>query len=123
MAKFKPFHEFQKPLIGFTRKPFPHFHEDMFRLCRNGNSQRPLMQGSQTCPRENGGEVVFSLDTEGIEAKYLSSCKRGKTDSRQWNHKVYKGTECGTCQKRSLCTKSKERELLIDIREPLLQKI
>src|SRR3989337_1359194 len=54
MAKFKPFHEFQKPLIGFTPESFPHFHEDMFRLCRNGNSQRPLMQGSQTCPRENG---------------------------------------------------------------------
>ena len=54
MAKFKPFHEFQKPLIGFTPETFPHFHEDMFRLCRNGNSPRPLMQGSQTCPRENG---------------------------------------------------------------------
>ena len=25
MAKFKPFHEFQKPLIGFTPKPFPIF--------------------------------------------------------------------------------------------------
>ena len=54
MAKFQPFHEFQKPLIGFTPETFPHFHEDMFRLCRNGNSPRPLMQGSQTCPRENG---------------------------------------------------------------------
>src|SRR3990170_8356875 len=47
MAKFKAFHEFQKPLIGFTPETFPHFHEDKFRLCRNGNSQRPLMQGSQ----------------------------------------------------------------------------
>ena len=47
MAKFKAFHEFQKPLIGFTPETFPHFHEDMFRLCRNGNPQRPLMQGSQ----------------------------------------------------------------------------
>ena len=47
MAKFKAFHEFQKPLIGFTPETFPHFHEDMFRLCRNGNSQRPLMQDSQ----------------------------------------------------------------------------
>ncbi|MBW7898658.1 MAG: hypothetical protein H3C25_07865 [Candidatus Brocadia sapporoensis] len=46
-----------------------------------------------------------------------------KTESRQWNHKVYKGRECGTCQKRSLCTKVKARELLIDIQEPLLQKM
>ena len=46
-----------------------------------------------------------------------------KTESRHWNHKVYKGRECGACQKRSLCTKAKARELLIDIREPLLQKM
>ena len=32
MAKFKPFHEFQKPLIGFTPESFPHLHEDKFRL-------------------------------------------------------------------------------------------
>ena len=35
----------------------------------------------------------------------------------------YRGRECGACQKRSLCTKAKVRELLIDIREPLLQKM
>ena len=64
MAKFKAFHEFQKPLIGFTPESFPHLHEDKFRLCRNGNSQRPLMQGSQ-----RGRGSIF-LDTEGIEAKY-----------------------------------------------------
>ncbi|MDN3512682.1 MAG: transposase, partial [Candidatus Jettenia sp.] len=34
-----------------------------------------------------------------------------------------KGRECGACQKRSLCTKAKVRELLLDIREPLLQKM
>ncbi|HQU30171.1 MAG TPA: transposase [Candidatus Brocadia sapporoensis] len=49
--------------------------------------------------------------------------RTNKTESRQWNHKVCKGRECGACQKRSLCTKVKARELLIDIREPLLQKI
>ena len=36
---------------------------------------------------------------------------------------MYKGTACGTCEKRPHCTKSKARELLIDIREPLLQKM
>lgn len=59
---------------------------------------------------------------EGKRLTYRKT-RTNKTDSRQWNHKVYKGTGCGTCQKRSLCTKSKERELLIDIREPLLQKM
>ena len=49
--------------------------------------------------------------------------RTNETDSRKWNHKVYKGTECGVCEKRSLCTKAKARELLIDIREPLLQKM
>ena len=31
MAKFKSFHEFQRPLIGFTPESFPRFHEDKFR--------------------------------------------------------------------------------------------
>ena len=44
MAKFKPFHEFQKPLIGFTPESFPHLHEDKFRLHRNGTTQRPSLQ-------------------------------------------------------------------------------
>ena len=59
---------------------------------------------------------------EGKQLRYWKT-RTNKTDSRQWNHKVYKGTECGACQKRSLCTKAKVRELLIDIREPLLQKM
>ena len=59
MAKFKPFHEFQKPLIGFTPESFPHLHEDKFRLYRNGTTQRPSLQGSQTCPRENGERLYF----------------------------------------------------------------
>ncbi|MCP4325489.1 MAG: IS5/IS1182 family transposase, partial [Alteromonadales bacterium] len=59
------------------------------------------------------------------EGKRLAYCKtrKKKTKSRQWNHKVYKGTECANCVKRSLCTKSKVRELLIDIREPLLRRM
>ncbi|MDN3511207.1 MAG: transposase [Candidatus Jettenia sp.] len=59
------------------------------------------------------------------EGKWLTYWKTrtNKTEGRQWNHKVYKGRECGACQKRSLCTKAKVRELLLDIREPLLQKM
>ncbi|HQU32656.1 MAG TPA: transposase, partial [Candidatus Brocadia sapporoensis] len=59
---------------------------------------------------------------EGKRLTYWKT-RTKRTDSRQWNHKVYKGRECGACQKRSLCTKAKARELLIDIREPLLQKM
>jgi len=47
MAKFKPFHEFQKPLIGFTPESFPHLHEDKFGLRRNGNTERPSLQISK----------------------------------------------------------------------------
>ncbi len=43
-----------------------------------------------------------------------------KAETRNWNHKVYKGKDCESCSKRSLCTKAKRRELLIDMREPLL---
>ncbi len=56
---------------------------------------------------------------EGKLLTYWKTRKK-KTKSRQWNHKVYKGTGCTNCVKRSLCTKSRVRELLIDIREPLL---
>ena len=59
---------------------------------------------------------------EGKRLKYWKT-RTNKSKTRQWNHKVYKGTECGNCTKRILCTKSKERELLIDIREPLLEKM
>ena len=55
MAKFKAFHEFQKPLIGFTPETFLDYVETVIpkdHLCRVVK------------------EVVFSLDTEGIEAKY-----------------------------------------------------
>ena len=55
MAKFKPFHEFQKPLIGFTPESFLDYVETVIppdHLCRSVK------------------EVVFLLDTEPIEAKY-----------------------------------------------------
>src|SRR3989339_2288714 len=47
MSKFKPNHEFQKPLMGFTPESFPHLHEDKFRLRRNGNTERPSLQISK----------------------------------------------------------------------------
>ena len=47
MAKFKSFHEFQKPLIGFTSESFPRFPEDKFRLWRNSSTERPSLQISQ----------------------------------------------------------------------------
>ncbi len=59
---------------------------------------------------------------EGKRLKYWKTRKK-KTKSRYWNHRVYKGTECNVCVKRSLCTKSKVRELLIDIRDPLLSRM
>ncbi|HHT9128134.1 MAG TPA: transposase [Candidatus Wujingus californicus] len=55
MAKFKPFHEFQKPLTGFTPETFLDYVETVIpkdHLCRVVK------------------EVVFSLDTEGTEVKY-----------------------------------------------------
>jgi transposase len=59
---------------------------------------------------------------EGKPLNYWKT-RKDRTRKRQWNHKVYKGRECRECTKQSLCTKSKMRELLIDIREPLLQKM
>ena len=47
---------------------------------------------------------------EGKRLKYWKT-RLNKSSTRQWNHKVYKGTECGNCTKRSLCTKSKPKFL------------
>ncbi|MBI5677314.1 MAG: transposase [Planctomycetes bacterium] len=55
MAKFKPFHEFQKPLIGFTPESFLDYVETVI----------PKDHLSRLVK-----EVIFSLDTEPIEAKY-----------------------------------------------------
>ena len=55
MPKFKPFHEFQKPLVGLSPEAFLDYIETVIpadHLCR-------LVKA-----------VVFSLDTEAIEAKY-----------------------------------------------------
>lgn len=61
MSKFKPFHQFQKPLVGLSPEAFLDYIEGVIpkdHLCR-------LVK-----------EVVFSLDTGSIEVKYSF---RGKT--------------------------------------------
>ena len=55
MSKFKPFHKFQLPLVGLSEESFLDYIESVIpkdHLCR-------LIK-----------EVVFSLETESIEAKY-----------------------------------------------------
>ncbi len=55
MSKFKAFHEFQKPLVGISHEAFLDYIDTVIpadHLCR-------LVK-----------EIVFSLDTEVIEAKY-----------------------------------------------------
>lgn len=55
MSKFKPFYQFQKPLVSFSSEFFLDYIESVIPedyLCR-------LVK-----------EVVFSLDTKSIEAKY-----------------------------------------------------
>ncbi len=56
MSKFKPFHKFQNPLIGFIPKLFLDYIGTVIsidHLCRSLK------------------EVIFSLDTEPIETKYF----------------------------------------------------
>jgi len=71
------------------------------------NFQYDELDDSYICPE--GERLVY----------WKTRTKKSKT--RQWNHKVYRGISCSTCSKRSLCTKLKRRELLIDMRDPLLQ--
>jgi hypothetical protein len=94
----KYFHQYKS---GEYKKEENRYHYSNFVYDASGDSY--------TCP-------------EGKRLAYYKTRKK-KTKSRQWNHKVYKGTECSDCGKRSLCTKSKVRELLIDIREPLLRRM
>ena len=58
MMKFKPFHEFQKPLIELTPEMFLNYIETVI----------PKDHLSRLVK-----EVVFSLDTESLEAKYSFS--------------------------------------------------
>lgn len=55
MAKFKPFHEFQKPLIGFTPESFLDYVETVLPKDHLGRLVK---------------EVVFSLDTEAIAENF-----------------------------------------------------
>lgn len=82
------------------------FKEDRYHY---SNFEYDEATNSYTCP-------------EGKLLKYWKT-RTNKTKKRQWNHKVYKGVDCGDCTRRSLCTNSKVRELLIDMRKPLLQEM
>jgi transposase len=94
------------PDLYFKQYKKGKFKEDRYHY---SNFKYDESTDSYTCP-------------EGKRLKYWKT-RTNKTQKRQWNHKVYKGVDCGDCASRSLCTKSKVRELLIDMREPLLQEM
>jgi len=95
--------------------------DDHFQQYKSGEYQKEENRYHYSNFQYDGSSDSY-MCPEGKRLKYWKT-RTNKTDSRQWNHKVYKGTGCGTCAKRTLCTKSKVRELLIDIREPLLQRM
>ena len=95
--------------------------DDHFRQYKSGEYQKEENRYHYTNFTYDSASDSY-VCPEGKRLVYWKT-RTNKTDSRQWNHKVYRGREGGACQKRSLCTKAKVRELLIDIREPLLQKM
>lgn len=96
---FVPDQYFQKYKSGEYEKEENRYHHTNFKYDE--------LDDSYICPE--GERLVY----------WKTRTKKSKT--RQWNHKVYKGISCRTCSKRSLCTKLEKRELLIDMRDPLLQ--
>ena len=96
---FVPDQYFQKYKSGEYEKEENRYHYTNFKYDE--------LDDSYICPE--GEKLVY----------WKTRTKKSKT--RQWNHKVYRGVSCSTCSKRSLCTKSERRELLIDMRDPLLQ--
>lgn len=98
-----------------------HIPDDHFQQYKSGEYQKEENRYHYTNFTYDAASNSY-VCPEGKRLEYRRT-RTQKTARRQWNHKVYKGTECGACQKRSLCTKAKVRELLIDIREPLLQKM
>ena len=94
------------PDLQFDQYKKGKFKEDRYHY---SNFEYDETTNSYTCP-------------EGKLLKYWKT-RTNKTKKRQWNHNVYKGIDCGICTTRSLCTKSKVRELLIDRREPLQRKM
>ena len=94
------------PDLKFQQYKKGMFKEDRYHY---SNFEYDESTNSYTCP-------------EGKRLKYWKT-RTNKTKERQWNHNVYKGVDCDKCTERSLCTKSKVRELLIDMREPLLQEM
>jgi transposase len=94
-----PDQDFQKYKTGVYQREENRYHYTNFRYDEETDSY--------ICP-------------EGQRLSYCRTRKK-KSKSRKWNHKVYRGGEgCDNCRNRSLCTKLKRRELLVDLREPLL---
>ena len=94
------------PDLQFQQYKTGKFKDDRYHY---SNFEYDESMDSYTCP-------------EGKRLKYWKT-RTNKTKKRQWNHKVYRGVDCDACANRSLCTRSKVRELLIDMREPLLREM
>ncbi|KKL81210.1 hypothetical protein LCGC14_1997040 [marine sediment metagenome] len=95
--------------------------DDHFRQYKNGEYEKEENRYHYSNFKYDESTDSY-ICPEGKPVIYWKT-RKNKTNKRQWNHKVYQGRECRECTKRSLCTKSKVRELLIDVREPLLQKM
>lgn len=101
-----------KGINGFV--PDQYFHK-----CKSGEYEKEENRYHHTNFKYDESDDSY-ICPEGEKLVYWKT-RTKKSDTRQWNHKVYRGVACITCSKRSLCTKAERRELLIDMREPLLQ--
>jgi transposase len=95
---YVPDQYFRQYKSGEYQKEKNRYHFTNFRYDKNTDRY--------ICP--DGGALVYW------------KTRKNKTKARDWNHKVYIGRDCKKCNNRALCTKSKRRELLVDLREPLL---
>jgi transposase len=48
---------------------------------------------------------------------------KGISSERTWKYNVYKGVDCANCKKKHECTKKKSREIRIEIREEIKQRV
>jgi transposase len=95
---YVPDGQFPSYVSGEYEKEENRYHYSNFKYDENDDSY--------ICPESN-------------RLRYEKTRKK-KKNKGEWNYKVYKGVECHNCLKRSLCTKTKYRRILIEFREPLL---
>jgi transposase len=95
--------------------------DDHFRQYKNGEYEKEENRYHYSNFKYDESTDSY-ICPEGKQLTYWKT-RKNRTKKRQWHHKVYQGRGCRECTKRSLCTKSKVRELLIDTRDPLLQKM